>query len=207
MRRPCCRSRSRDRGGQLPAGGWTRCEHRRHERPDVRVVVGQAQDVAELVRQHGHKVDPSGARRSGGRPAPTGRIDVEADHAAVGLAERRIREVGHHDRDPIEAAGVAARPRPDLAGRVEGGRHVIRRERLRARRVRGRRGGDQSGRTPSSSMIVTVPVRPAIVAPDGFESTTLNCSVGSVVLLFTMLIGRGPASRRARTSGSPSLVW
>jgi hypothetical protein len=37
----------------------------------------------------------------------------------------------------------------------------------------------------SSSTIVTIPVRSLIVAPDGFDSTTLNCSVGSAVLLFT----------------------
>ena len=47
--------------------------------------------------------------------------------------------------------------------------------------------GAASGATPSSSTIVTVPVRLAIVAPDGFESTTLNCSVGSAVLLFTIV--------------------
>ena len=38
---------------------------------------------------------------------------------------------------------------------------------------------------PSSSTIVTTPVRLPIVAPAGFESTTLNCSVASAVVLLT----------------------
>ena len=41
--------------------------------------------------------------------------------------------------------------------------------------------------TPSSSRIVTIPVGSLIVAPVGFDSTTLNCSVGSAVLLLTTL--------------------
>jgi hypothetical protein len=39
----------------------------------------------------------------------------------------------------------------------------------------------------SSSRIVTIPVLRPIVAPDGFESTTLNCSVASAALLFTIV--------------------
>jgi hypothetical protein len=39
---------------------------------------------------------------------------------------------------------------------------------------------------PSSSTIVTIPVRLLLVAPDGFDSTTLNCSVASTAVLPTM---------------------
>ncbi len=44
---------------------------------------------------------------------------------------------------------------------------------------------------PSSSPIVTIPVLSLIVAPDGFDSTTLNCSVCSTVLLFTTFTRKG----------------
>ena len=144
----------------------------------------ETEHVAELVQQHA-SAGPSARRRPACRcrlyqPQPAASTSIRIRRPDV-TASWRAGQVDDPDRDAAPARARRAEPRP--RARRRGAAACAPWPRVRpalAAPTRPTAGGRQAA--PSLSMIVTMPVPSAIVAPPvGSERTTRNVSVGSAV--------------------------